>query len=114
MEITGITDLADKSVLQLSGGSGNGKSTYALQLLSRLPGYRYLVDTALIYDEAEAAQRRQKQQRLQEQGILTLSCGTGLDALQFPEGSSVILECMCHLTANEMFSGETPFVEERD
>ena len=67
----------------LTGGSGNGKSTFALKLLSQLPGHRYLVDTALIYDEAEAAQRRQKQLQLQAQGILTLSCGTGLDALQF-------------------------------
>ena len=98
----------------LTGGSGNGKSTYAIKLLSQLPGHRYLVDTALIYDEAEAAQRRQKQLQLQAQGILTLSCGTGLDALQFPAGSSAIVECMCHLTANEMFGGTDAFLEQRD
>ena len=98
----------------LTGGSGNGKSTFALKLLSQMPGSRYLVDTALVYDEAEAALRRQKQLQLQEQGILTLSCGTGLEALQFPAGSSAVLECMCHLTANEMFGGETPFLEQRD
>lgn len=98
----------------LTGGSGNGKSTYAIKLLSQLPGHRYLVDTALIYDEAEAAQRRQKQLQLQAQGILTLSCGTGLDALQFPTGSNVVLECMCHLTANEMFGGTDAFLEQRD
>lgn len=98
----------------LTGGSGNGKSTLALKLLSQMPGSRYIVDTALIFDEEEAEQRRQRKCQLQEQGILTLSCGTSLDALQFPENSSVVLECMCHLTANEMFSGETPFVEQRD
>lgn len=98
----------------LTGGSGNGKSTFALKLLSQLPGHRYLVDTALIYDEAEAAQRRQKQLQLQEREILTLSCGTGLEALRFPAGSSAVLECMCHLTANEMFGGIDAFLEERD
>lgn len=101
-------------LILLTGGSGNGKSTYALKLLSQMPGPRYIVDTALVYDEEEAAKRRQRQLQLQEQGIRTLSCGTGLDALQFPAGSSVILECMCHLTANEMFSGEVPFEEQRD
>ena len=101
-------------LILLTGGSGNGKSTLARKLLSQMPGHRYLLDTALVYDEEEAAKRRQQQLRLQQQGILTLSCGTGLDALQFPAGSSAVLECMCHLTANEMFGGGTPFLEQRD
>ncbi len=101
-------------MILLTGGSGNGKSTLARKLLSQMSGSRYLVDTALIFDEEEAAKRRQQQLQLREQGILTLSCGTGLDALQFPVGSSAVLECMCHLTANEMFGGEQPFLEQRD
>lgn len=98
----------------LTGGSGNGKSTLARKLLSQMPGPRYLVDTALFYDAEEAALRRKKQLELEQQGIRTLSCGTGLDALLFPAGSSAVLECMCHLTANEMFGGEEAFVEQRD
>ena len=101
-------------LILLTGGSGNGKSTFAVKLLSELRGARYLVDTATVYDAAEAALRKQKQQELEQQGIRTLSCGSGLNALQFPAGSSAILECMCHLTANEMFGGEQPYVEQRD
>lgn len=101
-------------LILLTGGSGNGKSTFAVKLLSQMTGSRYLVDTALVYDAAEAAYRDQKQLRLQEQEIFTLSCGTRLDALQFPPGSSAIVECMCHLTASEMFSANQPFVEQRD
>ena len=101
-------------MILLTGGSGNGKSTLARKLLSQMPGPRYLVDTALVYDAEEAALRRKKQLELEQQGIRTLSCGTGLDALLFPAGSSAVLECMCHLTANEMFGGEEAFVEQRD
>lgn len=101
-------------LILLTGGSGNGKSTFALELLRQLPQPRFLVDTALVYDAEEARQRQQRHAGLQGEGITVLHQGTDLETLQFPRGGSAIVECMCHLTANEMFRGHSVFDPEAD
>ena len=101
-------------LILLTGGSGHGKSTLARKLLENFPCPRYLVDTALVYDEAEAIQRNKRQDALRLQNIETIHQGRDLDRLLVPEGSSAVLECMCHLTANEMFSCHTMFDPKQD
>ena len=55
-------------------------------------------------EEALAAIQRHRELRAGK-GFETVERYTGLEGLEFPFGSSVLLECIANLCANEMFSG---------
>ncbi len=88
----------------LTGGSGCGKSTYAAELCARLPGPACYIDAERPADagEAEAAERRRAS--LREKGFRVVARYTDLAGLRLPQpGGTALLECVCNLTANEMF-----------
>lgn len=88
----------------ITGGSKNGKSHIAEELLASSPAPHYYIATMEPYGaEAQAAIRRHHKMRAGK-GFETIEKYTDLQELRFPEGGSVLLECMCNLCANEMFS----------
>ena len=69
--------------ITVTGGSGSGKSAFAEESRKRVARHRQM--------------RKDKQ-------FETLECYTDLEHAAIPYGSTVLLECMSNLTANEIFS----------
>ena len=87
----------------LTGGSANGKSSFAERILAELPEPRVYVATMRVYDdEGEAKVARHRRLRAGK-GFFTVEAQTDVDTADVPEGASVLLECICNLVGNEMF-----------
>lgn len=87
------------------GGSGSGKSEYAEMLLENCQNKIYIATMQPFGEEARLRIARH-QVRRKERGFKTLECYTDISKLsenQLPFGSSVLLECIGNLVANEMF-----------
>lgn len=90
-------------IILLTGGSGCGKSAYAERLLLTLSAPRYYIATMIPYGE-EGAMRVQRHIKLREgKGFIAREQYTRIGDVEFPRRGSALLECMCNLTANEMF-----------
>lgn len=88
------------------GGAASGKSRYAEDLLCALSGEGpriYLATMEAMDEESRARVRRHRALR-QNKGFSTLECPRDLDGLTIPVGSSVLLEDLGNLWANELFS----------
>ena len=93
-------------MILLTGGSACGKSYYAETLCQRFPLPRYYLAAMRPYEadsEAKIARHRQKRAG---KGFTTIERYTDLAGLQLPERGTALLECICNLTANEMFDDE--------
>jgi adenosylcobinamide kinase/adenosylcobinamide-phosphate guanylyltransferase len=90
------------------GGSGSGKSAYgedrAVQLCSKDCGQLFYIATMLPYGEEGQRRVQRHQQMRQGKGFSTIECYTQLRKVNIPPGSTVLLECLANLTANEMFN----------
>lgn len=87
------------------GGAASGKSEYAERLVLHAGnGPRVYIATMEPFDE-ESLQRIEKHRRMRAgKGFQTLECYTDLASAQVPSGSTVLLECVSNLCANEVFS----------
>ncbi len=91
-------------IVLVTGGSGCGKSTWAEKLVDTLPvEKRYYIATMQVHDEE--SRQRVKRHRAQRagKGFVTIECPKDLESADIPEGSTVLLEDLVNLTANEMF-----------
>ncbi len=89
----------------LTGGSACGKSTYAERLATAANGPVCYLATMLPYG-GEGAQRILRHRAMRQgKGFVTVERYTDLRGLSVdaPYGA-ILLECLCNLTANEMFS----------
>jgi len=87
----------------LTGGSACGKSTYAEELAMRFPLPRYYIATMRIYDE-ESREKVERHRKIREpKKFQTIERDTDIHLIKLPRRGTVLLECMCNLTANEMF-----------
>lgn len=88
----------------ITGGSGSGKSAYAEeQVINNGSGKRVYIATMIPWGE-EGRQRVERHRRLrQKKQFETVECYTALEKAEIPPGSTVLLECMSNLVANEMF-----------
>ena len=87
----------------ITGGSKCGKSQYAEELLKGIVQHKFYLATMKPFGkEAEAAIRRHRIMR-QDKHFTTIEQYTDVNHLNLPNDSSVLLECMGNLTANEMF-----------
>lgn len=89
------------------GGSGSGKSAYAEKLVKEISREkRVYLATMRVWDEE--SRRRVERHRAQraELGFRTVECPVDLDAAELDEESTVLLEDISNLVANEMFDGE--------
>lgn len=92
------------------GGSGSGKSAYAEEYIGRLSGKsnKYYLATMQVFDE-EGKKKVSRHQRLRKnKGFLTIEQPIDIEKAlpKIEAGSSVLLECISNLTANEMFLNE--------
>lgn len=87
------------------GGSGSGKSEYAenLTIQSGNKNKFYIATMEPFGVEAEKRIQRHRQLR-KDKGFRTIECYRNLEKVHLPKDSSVLLECMSNLVANEMFS----------
>lgn len=93
-------------IILFTGGSACGKSSYAEGVCTGLPMPRYYIAAMKPYGaEADVRIRRHRAMRAGK-GFETFECYTGLKDLELPERGTVLLECICNLTANEMFDDE--------
>ena len=87
----------------LTGGSACGKSSYAEAICVRGPGPRYYLAAMQPYGE-EGRRKVERHRRLRAgKGFETIERYTDYASLRLPERGTALLECICNLTANEMF-----------
>ncbi len=98
----------------LTGGSANGKSTYAEALALRFPVPRIYVATMQVFGQEEQDKVIRHQQMRAGKGFTTLERTRDLQGLQLPPGSTLLLECLCNLTANELFDPAGQYTDARE
>jgi len=90
----------------ITGGSKCGKSSFAEKLLTGFGGRKIYIATMQPFgDDAFEAINRHREMR-SGKGFETVERYTNIGAVTLPEDSTVLLECVGNLCANEMFSGE--------
>lgn len=88
----------------ITGGAKNGKSRIGEDILRNVKNDKFYIATMLAdNEEAERIIFRHRQARYGK-GFLTIEQPRNIGELALPLGSSVLLECIPTLTANEMFS----------
>lgn len=93
----------------ITGGSGCGKSTYAEKLVESLPsGDRYYIATMLVCDDECRARVKRHRSMRAGKGYITLERPKTFDIGVINPRSTVLLEDLPNLLANEMFSGGDP------
>ncbi len=91
-------------MILVTGGSGSGKSSFAEDCIVSFGNVRRIyIATMYPFDEESKKRVKRHQAMRQGKGFDTLECYTGLARAAIPEGSTVLLECMSNLVANEMF-----------
>lgn len=92
--------------LLVTGGSASGKSAYAEQRAVECGGKRYYIATMQPFG-IEGEKRILKHRALRRgKEFHTLECYTRLNALQVETESTILLECMSNLLANEIYLEE--------
>ncbi len=96
-------------IVLVTGGSSCGKSTWAKKLIQTLPEEkRVYIATMQVHDrESELRVERHRKQRA-DKGFRTVECEKDLAAAPIEDGSTVLLEDLVNVTANEMFDGGDP------
>lgn len=91
-------------LILLTGGSACGKSTYGEKLAVQGPKPLYYVAAMQPYDD-ECLKKIARHRDLRSgKGFLTIERYAGVDSLELPQkGGTALLECLCNLTANEMY-----------
>lgn len=90
-------------MILLTGGSACGKSTFGEALAARLPGPRYYIATMRPYDEECLTKIARHRAQRADKGFQTIERHTDIHQIRLPQRGTALLECMCNLTANEMF-----------
>ncbi len=90
----------------VTGGSGCGKSTWAEKLVSSFPDEgRVYIATMQVYDEESVRRVARHREQRADKGFETVECPMDLAKVQVSPGSTVLLEDIPNLLANEMFDG---------
>lgn len=90
----------------ITGGSGSGKSEMAEAIAMQSGWPRYYIATMQPFgQEAEKRIARHRQMR-QEKKFKTIEQPISIGEVKIPTGSSVLVECLSNLCANEVFLPE--------
>ena len=91
-------------LILLTGGSACGKSAYGEKMAVLGPKPLYYIATMRPYDDECLKKIARHRELRKDKGFLTIERYTGVDTLELPEkGGTALLECLCNLTANEMY-----------
>ena len=93
-------------MILLTGGSGCGKSSFAESLCVKMPMPRYYLAAMQPYGEGSREKIARHREMRKGKGFQTIERYSDYASLTFPERGSALLECICNLTANEMFSAD--------
>lgn len=93
-------------MILLTGGSACGKSSYAETLCQRFPLPRYYLAAMRPYGDGSAVKITRHREMRAGKGFETIERYTDLAGLELPQRGTALLECICNLTANEMFDDE--------
>lgn len=88
------------------GGAASGKSAWAEEFVSKQPGKRIYLATMQPYGEEGFTRVKKHREQRSGKGFDTLERYTDLAHAPVPAGSSVLLEDLGNLAANELFSSE--------
>ena len=90
-------------MILLTGGSACGKSSYAESICVNAPAPRWYLAAMQPYGE-EGRRKVEKHRKLRAgKGFETIERYTDYASLDLPVRGTALLECICNLTANEMF-----------
>jgi adenosylcobinamide kinase/adenosylcobinamide-phosphate guanylyltransferase len=93
------------------GGSGSGKSELSESLAVKLNQDKLIYLATMKPFGEEGRKRIERHQKLrQDKNFRTIECYTNLSTVSIAQGSTVLLECMSNLVANEMFSDDNVIV----
>lgn len=98
-------------MILLTGGSACGKSSYAERLCTQMPMPRYYIAAMRPYGEGGMEKIGRHREMRRGKGFETIECYTALEKLVLPQRGTVLLECICNLTANEMFDDEGNYTD---
>jgi len=91
-------------LILLTGGSACGKSSYGEKLATEGPRPLYYIAAMQPYDDECMKKIARHRFLRQDKGFETIERYTAVDALKLPQpGGTALLECLCNLTANEMY-----------
>ncbi|MDD6212560.1 MAG: bifunctional adenosylcobinamide kinase/adenosylcobinamide-phosphate guanylyltransferase [Clostridiales bacterium] len=91
----------------VTGGSGSGKSAFAEEKAMELePEEKIYIATMEPYDEESFRRIKRHQQMRKEKKFRTLECYRHLEKAKIEPETTILLECMSNLVANEMFHPE--------
>ena len=91
-------------LILLTGGSACGKSSYGEKLAVSGPKPLYYIAAMQPYDEECLKKIARHRDIRAGKGFETIERYTGVDTLKLPQsGGTALLECLCNLTANEMY-----------
>lgn len=93
-------------MILLTGGSACGKSAYGEKLCMGLPGPRYYIAAMRPFGKESLEKIRRHRLLREGKGFETIERYTALKGLVLPVRGTALLECVCNLTANEMFDPE--------
>lgn len=90
-------------MILLTGGSACGKSSYAELLCQRSPLPRYYLAAMRPFGDGSEAKIARHRKMRAGKGFETIERYTDLAGVTLPRRGTALLECICNLTANEMF-----------
>ena len=91
-------------MILVTGGSGSGKSAFAEDCVLALgEKKRIYIATMFPFDEESKKRVARHRNMRKGKGFETVECYTGLKNVRIDKNSTVLLECMSNLAANEMF-----------
>ena len=85
------------------GGAGSGKSAFAETLTARYEVPRFYVAAMKPYGAESVARIERHRKQRARLGFETIERYTDIGGLILPSRGAALLECLCNLTANEMF-----------
>ncbi|NLG02300.1 MAG: bifunctional adenosylcobinamide kinase/adenosylcobinamide-phosphate guanylyltransferase [Clostridia bacterium] len=91
-------------MMLITGAASSGKSEYAEEVMVKLnTGKKYYLATMHAYDDDGRERVKRHLERRMGKGFTTIEQYTQIGSLELVSDSSVLLECLPNLLANEMY-----------
>lgn len=92
-------------IFLVTGGSGSGKSEYAEDLSLKINESELIyIATMYPYDEETKKKISRHKEMRKNKGFSTIECYTNLKEIDIHKKSTILLDCISNLIANEMYN----------